>query len=445
MFSERDTIFAPATGGSRAGIAIIRISGSRAGEGLARLTGRNAWVPRRATNVGVRTSDGEMLDRGLALWFPAPASFTGEDVAELHVHGGRAVVVAVLSALGAICGLRLAEPGEFTRRAFGNGKLDLTQAEALADLVAAETAAQRRQALRQLDGALGKLYQSWRDRLIRAMARLEATIDFADEDLPDGLDGETRSEVAAVHSEVLAHLADGHRGERIRDGISIVLVGPPNAGKSSLLNVLAQREAAIVDALPGTTRDVIEVPMDLGGFRVVFSDTAGLREGGGRVEREGVRRSRARAAAADVRVLVFDGERWPSLDEQTAGLLNDDAVAVLNKGDLNGVEAPARICGRDAIIVSALTGAGIPTLLDELTRRVGQTCGGGDAPVLTRIRHRQHLQSCCDALGRFAHADAGETSAEELRMAVAALGRITGRVDVEEVLGAIFRDFCIGK
>jgi tRNA modification GTPase len=445
MSFEGDTIFAPATGGGRAGIAIIRISGSRAAEALTRLTGLNAWVPRRATNVRLRASDGEVLDCGLGLWFPAPASFTGEDVAELHVHGGRAVVAAALSALGAICGLRPAEAGEFTRRAFENGKLDLTQAEALADLVAAETAAQRRQALRQLDGALGRLYERWRDRLIGAMARLEATIDFADEDLPDGLDGETRSEVEAVRLEVLAHLADGHRGERIRDGISIVLVGPPNAGKSSLLNVLAQREAAIVDALPGTTRDVIEVPMDLSGFPVVLTDTAGLREGEGRVEREGVRRSRARAAAADVCVLVFDGERWPSFDEQTAGLLNDDTVAVLSKGDLNGVEAPARICGREAIIVSALTGAGIPDLQHELTRRVGEACGGSDGPALTRIRHRQHLQSCCEALGRFGHADAGETSAEELRMAVAALGRITGRVDVEDVLGAIFRDFCIGK
>ena len=445
MSTESDTIFAPATGGGPAGIAIIRVSGSRAAAALTEITGRNAWVPRRATNVRLRARDGEMLDRGLALWFRAPASFTGEDVAELHLHGGRAVVTAALAALAEIRGLRPAEPGEFTRRAFANGKLDLTQAEALADLVAAETAAQRRQALRQLDGELGELYQRWRDRLVGAMARLEATIDFADEDLPDGLDGETRSEVAAVHSEVLAHLADGRRGERIRDGIAIALIGPPNAGKSSLLNALTRREAAIVDAAPGTTRDVIEVPMDLGGFRVVLSDTAGLREAEGRVEREGVRRTRARAAAADLRLLVFDGERWPSFDEQTAGLWDDDTIAVLNKGDLDGVEAPARICGRDAIIVSALTGAGIPDLLGELTRRVGRTCDGGDGPALTRIRHRRHLRSCCDALGRFGHADADETSAEELRAAVASLGRITGRVDVDDVLDAIFRDFCIGK
>jgi tRNA modification GTPase len=445
MSTDRDTIFAPATGGGRAGVAIIRISGSRAAEALTRISGLTAWAPRRATNIRLRASDGEMLDRGLGLWFPAPASFTGEDIAELHVHGGRAVVVATLSALGAMGGLRPAEPGEFTRRAFENGKLDLTQAEALADLVAAETAAQRRQALRQLDGVLGKLYAGWRDRLIGAMARLEATIDFADEDLPNGLDAEIRSEVEAVRSEVLAHLADGHRGELIRDGVSIVLIGPPNAGKSSLLNVLAQREAAIVDAAPGTTRDVIEVPMDLGGFRVVFTDTAGLRGGGGPVEREGVRRSRVRASEADIRVAVFDGERWPSFDEQTAGLLNGNSVVVVNKSDLRRVETPARICGREAITVSALTGAGIPSLLSELTGRVERACHGHNGPALTRIRHRQQLQSCCNALGRFGNADASETSAEELRAALAALGQITGRVDVEDVLGSIFQEFCIGK
>lgn len=444
MSTEGDTIFAPATGGGRAGVAVIRISGSRAAEALTRLTGRRAWVPRRATNVRLRAGDGETLDRGLGLWFPAPSSFTGEDVGELHLHGGRAVVAATLSALGAIGGLRPAEAGEFTRRAFENGKLDLTQAEALADLVDAETTAQRRQAVRQLNGELGELYQRWRDRLVAAMAHLEATIDFADDDLPDGLDRGIRAEVEGVRAEVLAHLADGARGERIRDGISIVLVGPPNAGKSSLLNALARREAAIVDAVPGTTRDVIEVPMDLGGFRVVLIDTAGLREGEGRVEQEGVRRTWARAAVADIRVAVFDGERWPSFDERTAGLLNDDAVPVLNKGDLDAVNAPARIGGRDAIVVSALTGAGIPDLLNELTERVGRTCAG-EGPAPTRMRHRGHLENCGAALARYGDAAASETSAEELRTAVTALGRITGRVDVEDVLDVIFRDFCIGK
>jgi tRNA modification GTPase len=445
MSSDAETIFAPATGGGRAGIAIIRISGPSTAVALAELTGRTSWVPRRAIAVTLRSADGDIVDHALGLWFPRPASFTGEDVAELHVHGGRAVVAAALAALGEIGGLRPAEPGEFTRRAFENGKLDLTQAEALADLVSAETAAQRRQALRQVEGALGMLYESWRERLLRAMARLEATIDFADEDLPQGLDVACRSDVEAVQCEISAHLADGRRGERIRDGISIVLVGPPNAGKSSLLNALVRREAAIVDAVPGTTRDVIEVPMDLGGFRVILADTAGLRDGEGRVEREGVRRSVALATAADIRIGVFDGAVWPSFDEKTAELMNGAGIAVVSKADLGGVRGLARLGDADAMFVSALTGAGLPDLLQEMTQRVAEACGGEAGPALTRVRHRQELQMCRNALLRLAQANACEIAAEELRAAVTALGRITGRVDVEDVLGAIFSEFCIGK
>jgi tRNA modification GTPase len=445
MPSGEDTIFAPATAGGRAGIAVIRISGPHAREALARLTGRTSWIPRRATGVRLRGRAGELFDYGLGLWFPGPSSFTGEDVAELHVHGGRAVLSAALKALGSIAGLRPAEPGEFTRRAFENGKLDLTQAEALADLVAAETAEQRRQALAQLEGELGRLYESWRDRLIRAMARQEAMIDFSDEDLPEGLVEMSRAEVVEVHREVCAHLADGGRGERIREGVSVVLVGPPNAGKSSLLNALARREAAIVDAAPGTTRDVIEVPMDLGGMRVVIADTAGLRDAEGSVEREGVRRSWTRAEQADIRIAVFDGGLWPSFDAQTAALLDARTVVVLNKGDLDGIRHPARICGREGLIVSALTGAGISMLLNALIERVRNVYGGGDGPALTRLRHRRELENCSEALHRYNTSASGEVAAEELRSALAALGRITGRVDVEDVLGAIFREFCIGK
>ncbi len=410
-----------------------------------RLSGRSVWVARRVTQVRLRGSEGEAIDRALGLWFPSPHSFTGEDVAELHVHGGRAVTAATLAALAAIEGLRPAEPGEFTRRAFENGKLDLTQAEAVADLVDAETAEQRRQALAQLDGGLGKLYDSWRERLLQAMARLEAMIDFADEDLPDGLAEASRSEVEEVRREVLAHLADGGRGERIRDGVSIVIIGPPNAGKSSLLNALARRDAAIVDPAPGTTRDVIEIAMDLGGFRVLIADTAGIRDCQERIEREGVRRSLARAERADITVAVFDGALWPSFDPWTADLLNGEAIIVINKGDLERVRPPVCIRGREALVISAVTGAGIPLLLNALTRRVGEACGSGHGPALTRVRHRQLLRSCCDALSRFRLAKSSETAAEELRAAVTFLGRITGRIDVEELLGAIFGEFCIGK
>lgn len=444
MRAEEDTIFAPATAGGRAGIAVIRISGPLAETALAQLTGRLSWTPRRATTVRVRQSGGELLDRGLGLWFPRPASFTGEDVAELHLHGGRAVVTGVLDSLAEMNGLRPAEPGEFTRRAYENGKLDLTQCEALADLVAADTQEQRRQSLAQLEGALGRLYDGWRDRLIEVTGYMEAMIDFADEDLPNGLMEATRDQVRLVRDEIGAHLADGRRGERIREGFSIVLVGAPNAGKSSLLNALARRDAAIVDPMPGTTRDVIEVSLDLAGFRVTLSDTAGLRACAGRIEQEGVRRSLARAADADLLIAVFDGARWPACDDQTAALLDERTVVVLNKGDLPGAPPSARIGGHDAIVTSAMAGGGLPRVVSALGERL-QRDFGGKGPALTRARHRHELRACHEALGRFSLESSLEIAAEEIRAAVTSLGRITGRVDVEEVLGTIFRQFCIGK
>ena len=450
MRDRLDTIFAPATAPGRSALAIVRISGPAAGEVCRRLTGRSPPAPRRAVLRRMHdVQSGEALDEGLILWFPAPASFTGEDVLELQVHGGRAVVAALLDALSALAGLRPAEPGEFTRRAFLNGRLDLTAVEGLADLIDAETRAQARQALRQLDGALGRLYDGWRQTLLGALARLEAEIDFApEEDVPDDLLDIVRSDVSRLSAEIAAHLADGHRGERLRAGLTIAVVGPPNAGKSSLVNRLARRDVAIVTPLPGTTRDVLEVHLDLAGYPVTLLDTAGLREAADLVEAEGVRRARTRAEQADLRLIMFDGATWPDLDPATLAMVDEVAVLVVNKCDLTVLPEDLSVEGRAALPVSCLTGAGITALLEALAERAKGLLATGNEPLLTRARHRAALQEAVEALARFSAAPEHTEMAllaEDLRLATRALGRITGLVAVEDVLDRIFAEFCIGK
>lgn len=440
------TIFALATAPGRAGVAVVRVSGPASGQALCALTGKALPSPREATLTKLRDpKTGEVLDDALVLSFTAPRSFTGEDVVELHLHGGRAVVAGVVEVLSALPGLRVAEPGEFTRRAFENGKLDLTEAEAVADLVDAETSAQRRQALRQMEGALGALYDGWRDRLIRSLAHIEADIDFPDEDLPSGVSDAARPVLETLAAEIDAHLDDKGRGERLRDGLHIAIVGAPNAGKSSLLNALARREAAIVSARAGTTRDVIEVHLDLGGYPVVLADTAGLREAAAdEVEEEGIRRALDRAARADVKVAVFDATSLPALDPATVALIDADTVLVLNKTDVAGAEAVI-VGGQAAVAVSARTGSGLPELEKRLTAFAADRLAGSGTPALTRARHRSALEECRDALRRALNAPLPELMAEDVRLASRALGRITGRVDVEDLLDVIFRDFCIGK
>jgi tRNA modification GTPase len=416
----------------------VRISGPEAGQALIALIG-GLPQPRRARHAPLRDpSSGATIDDGIALWFPAPRSVTGEDVAELQVHGSRAVVDALIDALGRL-GLRLAEPGEFTRRAFFNRKLDLVQAEAIADLTAAETEAQRRQALRQLDGELGMIYRSWSARLLRMLAHLEAAIDFPDEDLPPAIEAQVATETAALVTEIAAHLADGRRGERLRDGIAIAIVGPPNAGKSSLLNALSQREAAITSPIAGTTRDVIEVAIDLAGFPVVLADTAGLRESADIVEQEGLRRAVARAETAEMRLFVFDARR-PEDAVGASAWPGRDTLLVANKIDL--ANDPALPPG--ALAVSALTGLGLGDLVATLAGRVAADYDTA-APLLTRARHRASLEDTREALGRSLAASDPELRAEDLRIAWRSLGRITGSVDVEDLLDVIFADFCIGK
>ncbi len=441
-----ETIFALSSGGTRAGIAVVRLSGPGAADALSRLTSAAPPPARRMSRATFcDPKSGDTIDQGLAVWFPAPASFTGEDVAELHVHGGRAVVGAVLDALAAIPALRVAEPGEFTRRAFEHGKLDLTAAEGLADLINAETEAQRRQALRQMEGELGRLYGGWHGALVGVMARLEATIDFSDEDLPGGLEEDVRRDVLSLDAAIAAHLRDDRRGERLRDGVHLAIIGPPNAGKSSLLNLLARRDAAIVAETAGTTRDVIEVHLDLGGYPLVVADTAGLRAVASRVEDEGVRRALRRARDADLKLAVFDGTTWPETDARTAELVDAHTIVVINKLDLGRPAPPLAVAGRPALPVSALTGEGIEELLAVLGSEVAECCLSSAAPPLTRTRHSASLEECRAALARYLAAGAAELAAEDLRLAARALGRITGRVDVEDILDVIFRDFCIGK
>jgi tRNA modification GTPase len=395
---------------------------------------------RVARHVRFRDPDcAEDLDDGLALWFPAPRSVTGEDVAELHLHGSRGVLAAVMAVLGRR-GLRLAEPGEFTRRAFLNGKLDLTQAEAVADLAAAETEAQRRQALRQLDGQLGEIYRGWGERLLRLLAHLEAAIDFPDEELPPAIEAEVAEGSRRLAEEIESHLADGHRGERLRDGIAVAILGPPNAGKSSLLNQLARREAAITSPIAGTTRDVIEVAIDLAGYPVLLADTAGLRDSADIIEQEGLRRALKRAEEAELRLFVFDACR-PGDANGAAAWPGPDTLLVANKIDL---AADRNALPAGAIPVSALTGEGLPVLIAALASRIEQTYDVA-APVLTRARHREALETALSALRRSLAAELPELRAEDLRLAWRSLGRITGRVDVEDLLDVIFADFCLGK
>ena len=440
--NHSDTIFALSSGQGRAGVAVIRASGPAAGAAVERLTGAVPGAPRTMVLRHLHDADGATIDRAMVVWFSAPRSVTGEDVAEFHVHGGRAVVAAVLDALSRVPGCRPADAGDFTRRAFDNGKLDLTQVEGLADLIDAETEGQRRQALRQMDGALGVLYESWRSRLMRALAHLEADIDFPDEDLPPHLPDALRRDLAGLAAEMGRHLDDDGVGERTRGGIQAVILGAPNVGKSSILNRLARRDAAIVAATAGTTRDVVEVQLDIAGLPVTLADTAGLRGAGDAIEREGIRRAERRAADADVKIAVFEATAWPHRDAATAAVVDAATLVVVNKVDL----VPTFTGAADEIGVSASTGAGFDALIAALKARVGAVAhGASEAPPLTRVRHRQAVGESLAALTRATDAVDAELRAEDMRLAARALGRITGRVDVEDVLDVIFRDFCIGK
>jgi tRNA modification GTPase len=436
MHPREQTIFALSSGRLPSAIAIVRMSGPKAGAALSGLAGKIPQ-PRVATRALLRDAQGRGIDESVVLWFPGPGSATGEDVAEFHVHGGPAVLASLFAALSGLENVRTAEPGEFTRRALENGKLDLTEAEGLDDLIHADTDRQRRQALRQLKGLLGDKARDWRARIIGASALIEAGIDFSDEgDVSAELIEPARGKIQSLLAEIEEVLAAEGKAERLREGLVVAIAGPPNVGKSTLINQLARREVAIVSPYAGTTRDVIEVHLDLDGYPITVIDTAGIRETDDPVEQEGVRRALARAAEADLVLWLFD----------SAGSVPPDEVAaprwkVRNKIDLGAGREEADF------EISAGRGDGIPALISAMVGFAQEFFGTADGGLITRDRHRQLLQQTASSLQRsvlmLSHGE--ELAAEDLRAAVYTLGRLLGRVDVEDILDAIFREFCIGK
>ncbi|QOZ80184.1 tRNA uridine-5-carboxymethylaminomethyl(34) synthesis GTPase MnmE [Bradyrhizobium sp. CCBAU 53351] len=452
MHPRDQTIFALSSGRAPSAIAVVRVSGSQAGQVLKMLAGKLP-APRQASRRLLRDRAGEPIDDAVVLWFPGPASATGEDIAEFHTHGGRAVLATLLTSISFIPNTRAAEPGEFTRRAFENGKLDLTEAEGLDDLIHADTDRQRRQALRQLQGLLGDRARDWRERIIEASALIEAGIDFSDEgDVPAELMAPAISAIKALHDEIAKVLATQGHSERLRDGLVVAIAGEPNVGKSTLMNQLARREVAIVSPHAGTTRDVIEVQLDLDGYPVTMIDTAGIRETDDPVEQEGVRRARARAEDADLVLWLVEPEQAvdpvPLQSLQNSGTESDRSGGpvwiVRNKIDLSragGSAAPGEFA------ISAREGDGIPELVEALVKFAAEFFGASEDGVVTRARQRDLLSRASDSLRRSLELveQGEELAAEELRAAAYALGRLLGRVDVEDVLGAIFQKFCIGK
>jgi tRNA modification GTPase len=443
------TIVAQSTAAGKAGVAIIRISGEKAKDVFS-LLGCTVPEARKASLQKLKhPKTNDIIDEALLLWFPAPHSFTGEDVVELHTHGSRAILSVLLDVLCAYAHFRLAEAGEFSRRAFENDRMDLTQIEGLADLIEAETAMQHRQAIRQMQGELETLYEGWRHQLVSLLARMEAYIDFPDEELPESLYQEILSTFTQLGTQLETHMGDD-RGEVIRKGIFITILGAPNAGKSTLLNFLAKRDVAIVSHIAGTTRDVLEVQMDLGGFPVTLCDTAGIRDSTDVIEVEGIKRARSAALDADLRIIVIDGSTWPKHDEALLQNVAENDLILLTKKDLNdALPEVITLNEGEATALSITNGAGVDLFLEKLLGRLEALYGATADPLFTRARHksalteaRTHLERAQDVLSQRAPI---ELAAEDLRLAARSIGTITGKIDLEEILDEIFSSFCIGK
>ena len=442
------TIYALSTGPGVSGIAVVRVSGKEAAEVVKQLSGDDLPVPRVAVLKKLKNSNtNEMIDEGIVLWFPGPNSYTGEDLAEFHVHGSRAVVSALHSSISRIKNCRLAEPGEFTKLAFQNGKINLLKAEGIADLVSAETEIQRKQAVEIMSGKSSNKFTSWRAKLLKILAHVEAKIDFPDEDLPKDILDEIQKTSNQVSKEIEKVLDDQKVGERIREGFKIAIVGPTNAGKSSLLNYLSKRDVAIVSEIAGTTRDVIETHLNLDGYPVVVSDTAGIRESKNEIEKKGIKLALNRAEDADLKLIIVDAK---SVDFTSVlkELIDENAILVVNKSDLLLGNINNELKKHDHILVSIKNNLNLDKLILKIKKKLeNKFISYGDI-LITRERHRQHLEQCISHLKNFKNKNGSEDydkAAEDLRLATRHLGMIVGKVDVEEILGSIFNDFCIGK
>ena len=441
------TIYALSTGPGVSGVAIVRISGEQSSKVIKTLTGKKVPQPRVATLRKInKINTSELIDEGIILWFPGPESYTGEDMAEIQVHGSKAVVDALHSSISQIENFRLAEPGEFTKLAFQNGKINLLEAESIADLISSETEIQRQQAIKIMNGKSADQFNFLREKLLKILSHVEAKIDFPDEDLPNNILGEIKNDSNDVIQKIKKILNDQKVGERIREGFKIAILGPTNAGKSSLINHLSNRDVAIVSEIAGTTRDVIETHLNIDGYPVVISDTAGIRESKDEIEKKGIKLSLNRAEEADLKLVVVDAK---SLDftDVLKGLLDENAILVMNKSDLLKKEIDSEIKNINHVLISIKDNKNIDELISKIKNNLKNKFITSDDILITRERHRQHLEQCLDHLNNFNKKEIEDfdKAAEDLRLATRHLGMIVGKVDVEEILGSIFNDFCIGK
>ena len=442
------TIYALSSGPGIAGVAVIRVSGEDTSKVIKLITGKDLPVPRVATLREMNNiNTNELIDEGLVIWFPGPQSYTGEDLAEFHVHGSRAVVAALHTSISKIKNCRLAEPGEFTKRAFQNKKINLMKAESIGDLISSETEIQRKQAIKIMNGKSSDKFNSWREKLLKILSHVEAKIDFPDEDLPQDIMLEIKKTSEQVLKEILKILEDQKVGERIREGFKIAIVGPTNAGKSSLLNYLSKRDVAIVSEVAGTTRDVIETHLDLDGYPVIISDTAGIRDSKNEIEKKGMKLALNRAEEADLRLVVIEPKNL-DFTGFLKDLFDENSILVINKSDLLQKSLDEQIKKLEHVLISIIKNSNLDILINKIKNKLKNRFISTDDILITRERHRQHLEQCVEHLKNFSHKkknDDLDKGAEDLRLATRHLGMIVGKVDVEEILSSIFNDFCIGK